>query len=189
MSTDAFQARRAALEEQFFKAHEDEVIAKMKERVQESLVRDEVHALTGISNEQVLEALAALKLGGGAAVLVMSLFPLVEVAWADGKPDARETKVVLNIATTLGIIPGTPAHAYLSRWLEEKPEPSWHTLWADYTHALVALMKPADKAMLKSSVLDRARVVAEASGGFLGVAWRVSEAEKAVLTKLEKAFA
>jgi tellurite resistance protein len=189
MSTDAFQARRAALEEQFFKAHEDEVIAKMKERAQERIVRDEIHSLTGINNEQVLDALAGLKISGGASVLVMSLFPMIEVAWADGKPDARETKVLLDIAATMGIVQGTAAHAYLSRWLEEKPEPAWHTLWAEYTHALVALMKPADKAMLKSSVLDRARVVAEASGGFLGVAWRVSEAEKAVLTRLEKAFA
>lgn len=188
MSNDAFHARRMALEEQFFLHHDEEVIAKMKADAQKTIARSEVHSLTGITNDQVLDALASLKIGGGAAVLVMSLFPVIEVAWADGKPDARERKMVLELAGTLGIKNDSPAFSYLSKWLEEKPEPAWHQLWADYTTSLVALMKPDDKVLLKNTVLGRARVVAEASGGFLGVAWLVSEAEKAVLEKLEKPF-
>jgi hypothetical protein len=54
--------------------------------------------------------------------------------------------------------------------------------------ALVTRMKPADIALLKATVLGRARVVAEASGGFMGLSWGVSEAEKAVLARLEQAF-
>jgi hypothetical protein len=49
-------------------------------------------------------------------------------------------------------------------------------------------MKPDDKAMLKATVLGRARVVAEASGGFMGLAFRLSETERAMLEKLEQAF-
>lgn len=74
------------------------------------------------------------------------------------------------------------------RGLDEKPELSWHPLWSEYVKALVAQMKPDDKAMLKTTVLDRARVVAEASGGFMGLAFRVSHAEEKVLQKLELAF-
>jgi hypothetical protein len=188
MSHDAFNDRRQALEEQFFKNHEEELILKLKQGAQRATAREEVHQLTGITNEQVLQALADLNIGGGAAVLVMSLFPVIEVAWADGKIDQRERTVILELARTLGLKPDAAGFAYLSRWLDEKPEPSWHTLWADYVRELVALMKPEDCALLKHTILGRARIVAEVSGGFLGTLWRVSDAEKAVLDRLEQAF-
>jgi hypothetical protein len=130
-----------------------------------------------------------LKVGGGAAVMVMSLYPVIEVAWADGSIDAGERGVILNLATTIGLKPDTAGFAYLSRWLDEKPDLAWHALWVDYVRELVALMAPDDKALLKATVLGRARVVAEVAGGFLGTLWRVSDAEQAVLQKLEQAFA
>jgi hypothetical protein len=189
MSHDAFNDRRQALEEQFFKHHDEELVRKLKEGVARASAREEIKHLTGITNDKVLDALADLKLGGGAAVLVMSLFPVVEVAWADGHVDASERKVLLDLASSVGLNRDAAGFAFLSRWLEEKPEPAWHTLWSDYVRELVALMKPEDRALLKATVLGRARVVAEASGGFLGVAWRVSEAEEASLARLEQAFA
>jgi hypothetical protein len=45
------------------------------------------------------------------------------------------------------------------------------------------------KQALKQDLLGRARVVAEAAGGFLGLGTRISSAEQAVLTELEQAFA
>jgi hypothetical protein len=41
---------------------------------------------------------------------------------------------------------------------------------------------------LKQDLLGRARGVAEAAGGFLGLGKRISSAEQAVLTELEQAF-
>ena len=187
MATDSFDERRKALEEHFFLLHDKILVEKMKEAALKAASKAELTHLTGITNEQVLDALATLKIGG-AATLVMSLFPIVEVAWADGKLDEKERKVILELAKSIGLDLGGAAFNYLSRWLDEKPEPSWHQLWADYVKALVAQMKPDDKAMLKATILGRARVVAEASGGFMGVAFRVSAAEKAVLAKLESAF-
>lgn len=181
--------RRQALEEQFFKQHDDELIARMKTSAAKAIARDEVHHLTGITNPLVLDALADLKVPGGAAVLVMSLYPVVEVAWADGAPGAAEQKAVLGIANSLGLKEGSPGSEYLTQWLKQKPEPKWHTLWANYVKALLPLMQAADREHLKQSVLGRARVVAEASGGFMGIAFVISEAEKATLRELEKAFA
>jgi tellurite resistance protein len=188
MSHDAFEDRRRALEEQFFQQHEDALIKKLKEASRRAASKEELKHLTGIMNEQVLDALSGLKLSGGAAVLVMSVYPLVEVAWADGSLDERERQAVLKLASDIGLAPGSPGHEYLDAWLQARPDPSWHGLWADYTSALVKLLKPDDVALLKATVLGRARVVAEASGGFLGVAWRLSEAEHAALQRLERAF-
>lgn len=187
MTHDAFDDRRKALEEQFFKQHNEALVKKMKDAADRASSKEELARLTGISNEQVLDALAGLRIGG-AATLVMSLFPIVEVAWADGKIDPKERKVVLDLSASIGLATDSAAYQYLTQWLDEKPEPSWHNLWEDYVRALCAKMKPDDKALLKNTVLGRARVVAEASGGFMGVAWRVSDTEQAVLKKLEHAF-
>lgn len=187
MATDSLDDRRKALEEQFFQKHEKELVAKMKDAAAKQSSKEELQKLTGISDEAVLEALANLKLGG-AATLVMSLFPVIEVAWADGNLDAKERAAIMEATKGIGLEQGSPAWEYLNKWLDEKPEPSWHELWAGYVKALCAKMKPDDKALLKATVLGRARTVAEASGGFLGVAFRVSDAEKRVLTKLEQTF-
>lgn len=183
-----FDDRRRALEEQFFKQHDEGLIEKMKESSQREATKEELKGLTGITNEQVLTSLADLKVGGGAAVLVMSLYPLVEVAWADGVIDQGERTVLLDLAASIGLKQGSPGFEYLAKWLSKRPEALWRSLWTDYVQSLVAMMKPDDKALLKATVLGRARVVAEASGGFLGVAWRVSEAEQAALAELDKAF-
>ena len=187
MAHDSFEDRRKALEEQFFQAHDQQLVQKMKDAALQAASKSELRQLTGITQEQVLDALAALKLGG-AATLVMALYPIIEVAWADGQIDERERRVILDLARTLGLSEGTPAAEYLAKWLVEKPELRWHALWADYVKALAAQMKHDDKALLKNTILGRARVVAEASGGFLGVAFRVSGAEAKVLTALEQAF-
>ncbi len=187
MSHDALEDRRKALEEQFFKDHNDALVKKLKDEADKQHSREELQKLTGIGNDQVLDALAALKLGG-AATLVMSLYPIIAVAWADGKIDPKERQVILDLSATIGLKAGTDAHGYLTKWLDEKPELHWHELWTDYVKALVEKMKADDKALLKATVLGRARVVAETSGGFLGLAWRVSDAEQRTLDKLEAAF-
>ena len=187
MATDSMDDRRKALEEQFFQQHEKELVQKLKDAAARESSKDELQKLTGISDNNVLGALAELKLGG-AATLVMSLYPVIEVAWADGTIDAKEREAIMEASKSIGLEKASPAYEFLGKWIAEKPEQSWHTLWVDYVKALVTHMKPDDKALLKTTVLGRALTVAEASGGFMGVAFRVSDAEKRVLAKLEQAF-
>lgn len=184
---ESLDDRRKSLEEQFFKKHDAELVQKLKDTAAKEASKAELQKLTGITDEAVLDALAALKIGG-AASLVMSLFPVVEVAWADGVIDEKERKALLDASKGIGVEQGTPAFEVLSKWVSEKPELSWFDLWADYVKALVANMKPDDKAMLKATVLGRCRTMAELSGGFLGLAFRLSDAEKRVMAKLEAAF-
>lgn len=187
MAIETLDDRRKALEEQFFKKHDEALVQKMKDAAAKEASRAELQKLTGITDEQVLDALAALKIGG-AASLVMSLYPVVAVAWADGAIDEKERQALLQASKSIGVEQGSSAFEFFSKWVSEKPEPSWYDLWANYVKALVANMKPDDKAMLKATVLGRCRTVGEASGGFLGVAFRLSDAEKRVMQKLEAAF-
>lgn len=185
--TDPFEARAKSLEDAWFARADEEAIKRLKEKMERAYTKKDIEQLTGITNEKVLDALADLKIGG-AAVLVMSYFPLVAVAWADGKIDEEEKKVILRLVAAMGASQGGPAYEYLEKWLAEKPDPSWMRLWTEYVQALCEKMKPEDKALLKNTVVGRARVVAEATGGIFGVLWSTSAAEKRVIEQLEAAF-
>ena len=188
MSHNSLDERRLALEEQFFAKHDAELVAKLKVSATQQATKAELQKLTGIANSQLLDVLASLNVGG-AATLVMSLFPIVEVAWADGVVDAKEHAIIDALAKAMGVDAQSPAHHYLDTWLKEKPEQKWHDLWAAYTKELSSKLSASDRELLKATVLDRARSVAEISGGFLGLAFRVSKAEQNVLDKLAAAFA
>ncbi len=188
MSNDAFDDRRRALEEEFFKKQNEALLKKLNDDVSRASSKEDIARLTGISNETVLNTLAEMKLGS-AATLVMSMYPLVEVAWADGVLDPHERKVALEQASNVGIKAGSEAAVFLARWLDEQPEFAWHALWADYVRELSKKLTTESRELLKNEVLGRARLVAEASGGVLGLGFNVSPAEKRVLEKLERAFA
>ena len=64
MSSDAFEDRRKALEDQFFKQQNDAALQKLKDQQARAATREEITRLTGITNPTVLDALANLKLGG-----------------------------------------------------------------------------------------------------------------------------
>jgi tellurite resistance protein len=187
MPTESLDDRRKALEEQFFQQHDKQLVQKMKDAAEKAASKEDIQKLTGITDDKVLESLAALKLGS-ASTLVMAAFPVVIVAWADGVIDEAERKALMDSAGSLGLEPNTPAWEYLSKWVSEKPEPVWFDLWTGYVRALVTNMKPDDKALLKASVLGRARQMAEVSGGFMGVAFKLSASEKKVIAQLESAF-
>ncbi|MEW6430677.1 MAG: hypothetical protein AB1730_04140 [Myxococcota bacterium] len=185
--SDPFEARAKSLEDAWFSKADEEAIKRLKSKMERAYTKKDIEQLTGITNEKVLDALADLKIGG-AAVLVMSYFPLVAVAWADGKILPEEKDVIQRLVASMGTAPGSPAYEYLEKWLVEKPEPAWMRLWTEYVQALCEKMKPEDKALLKNTVVGRARVVAEAAGGLLGVLWNVSDAERRVIEQLEAAF-
>ena len=185
---DAFDDRRKALEEQFFKAHNQKLVKKMQDAAQRKATREELQRLTGIAHEQVLDALVGLNVGP-AAVMMMSVLPLIEVAWADGDVDDQERQVILEQAHALGLEQGSDAGLVLAKWLDDKPDASWSALWTDYVKELSKKLSADDRAQLKTEVLGRAKLVAEASGKVLGITSGISKAEKKVLDRLAKAFA
>jgi hypothetical protein len=185
--SDALTDRRKELEETFFAKQNQELVEKLKAQKQKALDIEGIREITGIKNDEVLEKLIALKLDRE-TVSALSLFPLIQVAWADGAVDAKEQQAVLSAAAASGILKGSSAHILLESWLKLKPPAAMESAWTNYVKALVEGMKPDDKTMLKSELLGKARSVAEASGGILGMGSKISKAESDALKKLEAAF-
>ncbi len=185
--SDALADRRIELEETFFAKQNQELVAKLKAEKQKALDKAGIQEITGIKNDEVLEKLLSLKMDRQ-TVAALSLFPLIQVAWADGAVDTKEQEAVLSAAAASGLLKGSSAHTLLETWLKLKPPAALENAWANYVKALVEGMKPDDKTLLKSELLGKARAVAEASGGILGMGSKISKAESDALRKLEAAF-
>src|SRR3990172_5808857 len=97
MSSDALHKRERALEEEFFAKKNHQLRDKLKATFDQDVTREKLKAATGITNPVVLERLIALQVRGE-TMAAFWLYPLVEVAWADGKLDRKERDAILEAA-------------------------------------------------------------------------------------------
>jgi hypothetical protein len=188
MSEEFLGDRRKALEEEFFAKHNQQLLRQLRETTAAKAKHDALAAASGITDVAVLAQLAAVDLSSE-TVAALSLVPLVEVAWADGRLDDKERSALLAAAEHAGLSKDSASYQLLEEWLRQRPSPKLLAAWKAYVAALARMLDVQATQALKQDLLGRAREVAEAAGGFLGLGKRVSSAEQAVLTELEQAFA
>jgi hypothetical protein len=187
MSEDSLGDRRKALEEEFFAKQNQRLLKQFQETVAAKAKTEALAAASGITDAAVLAQLADINLSSE-TVAALSLIPLIEVAWADGRIEAKERSALLAAAEQEGIAKDSASYQWLEEWSKERPSPQVLAAWKAYVAALSRTLDAQAKQALKQNLLGRARAVAEASGGFLGLGKRISSAEQAVLTDLEQAF-
>lgn len=186
MSGDFMEDRRRALEEAFFAQHNEVLLRRMREADTTASRRQAIAAASGIADEAVLDRLLGLNMSSETAA-ALAMVPLVMVAWADGDIDERERVAILGGAVDAGLDEQSASYELLGQWLREPPSPELLAAWKIYVAAVAGALDDAGRRALKGELLGRARTVAEAAGGFLGVGRRVSPAEDAVLKQLEAA--
>ncbi len=179
--------RRRALEEEFFSRENEKLRQQLRARMESQAHREGLAKASGISHPEVLDHLVKLGLDAE-TVIALGLVPLIDVAWADGKMDERERLAVLSAAREKGIDDASPAGLLLASWLSAPPPPKLREVWIDYVRALCQKLAPKERSELRDDLLGRAREVAEAAGGFLGLGSKVSSDEQRELARLEAAF-
>jgi len=177
---------RKALEDAFFARENEKLRQRLRDLDQTKRRKEALAAVSGITDDAVLDRLAALDLTSE-TFAALSLVPLIAVAWADGSIDDQERAAVFARAADLGVAPGDVSHELFQRWLADRPPPALVALWKSYVRALADGMSPADRQAFKVKLLERARSVAEAAGGFLGLGSKVSPPEQRVLDDLASA--
>lgn len=150
----------------------------------ELIRRGELALASGISDEAMLRILLDLDIETS-VLTALSLVPLVEVAWADGKMDPEERSAILAASTDQGISPGSTAHDLLASWLKHLPRPELFEAWCSYIEAVLEPLTPGEREELRIGLVERARHVAEAAGGILGVG-PISGSERLVLARLDE---
>lgn len=184
---EILRERGRSLEDEFFRRED----ARLKERLQQAAkqanTREALTRASGLKNPAVIDRLIELGIAPE-TVTALSLVPLVEVAWADGSLDAGERAAVLQRLDTNQFPPDSPARALLESWLTHKPEGRLMDAWRQLVAGLAEQMSRQELAALRSGLLDGARAVAGASGGFLGLGSKISNAEEDAIARLESAF-
>ena len=188
MSDNFLGDRRQALEDSFFHQRDQELLARLKEAAAGTQVlRSELAAATGVDDDTFLDKLVDLGVQPEMA-LALSLVPLVQVAWADGKIQEGERKAILSAARDAGIEETTSSYVLLQGWLENAPGDELEATWRSYVEALIETLSASERRNFCEAALNRARAVAAVAGGVLGLGNKISASEKRVLDGLAKAF-
>lgn len=122
---------------------------------------------------------------------VLSLLPLVFVAWADGKIQKGEYVEIMKIAKERHYL-HKGGEKLLAHWLNEEPTPSYYEKGF---RALVELARSEDTIgeditpkNLKE-LLDMCMDVAKSAGGLWGKLWSVAPEEEVAIAKIASALA
>ena len=175
------------LEEAFFLRKDAELRAKLHQALENKEKRECLAAASGIHKEETLDAL--IKLGITPQTLAaFSLVPLVAVAWSDGELDGKEKAAILKAIHEEGIRTDGPAYQLLETWLDHAPGKEVLSTWKQYVAELGKTLDKGTRFLIHEGILGRARKVAEASGGFLGLGRKISASEARVLAELETSF-
>ena len=186
MADNVLEARRVALEEAFFRKENERLRERMKAEREREAARKALASELGLRDEALLDRLLELGIRID-TVEALALAPLALVAWADGKMEPREHDAVMRGAEGSGIAPGSPGYALLETWTKQPPPAELMESWRAYIQALVSELSADQRDALEERILGRAHAVAEAAGGFLGLA-KVSKEEETMLEELKRAF-
>lgn len=179
--------RGGAVEEEFFKRHEAVLLERRRVDEQRRAARAALAAASRITDEALLDQLVTLGITAD-TLIALSLVPLVEVAWADGKLEDSERRAILTAARAAGLGSESAGLRLIESSLSEHPPPRLRELWRHYIKSVCATLSPEEKETLRAEMLQRARSVAEAAGGFMGLGSQVPSQEEALLTELAQAF-
>ena len=182
MDSNPLGKRGESLEAAFFQKRDQELLEKLRQREGIRSTLDE----HGPEGADLADALDGIQMEPEHLV-ALSLVPLVAVAWADGTVEDKERKAVLDAARNAGIGADSPAAGVLESWLRHQPDESVITAWEGYIHGLKERLGPETSNRLKQLTMGRARNVAAAAGGVLGIG-SVSTQEEEMLKRLDAAF-
>ena len=162
----------------------DKLAKERRERQLKALQEQEQKDIAATLNTSDEVAAEALALGIDAATApVLPLIPLIEVAWADGSLSQKESEAVLEAARNKGI-KNPAALEFIELLLSKKPS----QLFFDRINRVIAAMVQEHGGDAGSTILEQAKAVAEASGGFFGLTNSVSDEEKELLDNFAKMF-
>jgi hypothetical protein len=179
---DAFADRGRALEEEYFHRREQELIAKLRQRVQADAATQQLGEQAGVADAEILQDLQELGYTPE-TVALLYLVPLVQVAWAEGGVSDRERTLIVEAARARGIEADTPADAQLAEWLTTRPSEKLFEQTMRAIRAILESRPEAEREASRTDLLSYSTAIAEASGGVLGLR-SVSSEERSLLARI-----
>jgi hypothetical protein len=186
MGKDIFEKREMYLEQEYFRKKEFDLLEKLKGVFQKKMDKESLRKASGVTNEELLDRMVDIQVKGE-MMAAFQLYPLVEIAWADGDLSESEARSVLAAGEEHGIKPGTKAHEMLEQRLHRGPDPEVRKIWFLYADELKKTLSPAELETFRADLLDRARAVVAATGHLERLLIDVG-GERRILAAIEKAL-
>ena len=181
---NTFETRGRALEEEYFRRREMELIEKLRQRGEQEARRQALSERTGVADQEILDDLLGLGYTPE-TVMLLHLVPLVQVAWAEGGVSDGERELIVRAARSRGVDEGSAADRELASWLATRPSDEF---FEKTLRAVAAILqgRPADeRTVSQGDLLGYCTAIASASGGILGFG-KVSDAERELLARISE---
>jgi hypothetical protein len=140
-------------------------------------------------DEAIIEALHSLGIDR-ASYKVIALLPLVEMAWADGKVQEEERRLILRIASDHGRLGGEGLRV-LENWLAFEPSPETKKRGSAIVAALLQRREGFGHTLMgghDQDVLEMVESVAKAAGKLFGIVSVMTPAERKALSDIGRAL-
>ena len=180
-------AKSRASENEYFLRKEKELTERLKAKAAAEARRKGLAEAIGLENDQILDVLHDMGFDRS-TVVILFLFPLLQVAWTDGEVSDEERELILIAAQTHGINEGDAAHEKLVGYLKNRPEPILFERALTVIKDLLNFQTAASKETTSTKLMDACERIAAASGGFLGVGSKISAKERQVLRRVASAI-
>jgi hypothetical protein len=184
METDLLRLARH-LEEAFYLENDPRLQESLREMRSLAKTSGLVAEVSALSDPRILFHLARLEVQPSTAA-ALAILPMAAVAWADGQVEPAEREALVRALDQVFFFE-TIDRDVVDFWLRVPPSEGLLTAWEAYARELGSRVGAEGRMVLRQRILDQARQVAEAAGGFLGIG-SICEAEQAVLARLGKAF-
>ena len=181
---DAFAERGRALEEEYFRKKDRELIEKLRRAAAADQERGELSKQTGVNDPVLLADLQEIGLTADTVVL-LPLVPAVELAWAEGGITPAERQLVLSLARSRGITEGSAPDRQLHTWMASRPTPEQFAKARRLLSALLDSGAPIAKDLTADQLVKYCEQIASASGGLFGLPMRaISMEERDLLSRI-----
>ena len=181
---DAFADRGRALEEEYFRKKDRELVEKMRRAAEADQARGELSKQTGVSDPAVLAELQELGFTAD-TVSLLPLVPVLELAWAEGGITPAERQMLVSLAKSRGIADGSAADRQLQAWMTTRPAPEVFAKAGRLISALLASGSGVAQGLTADQLVAYCEQIASASGGLLGLPIRaISMEERNLLTRI-----
>lgn len=182
MDKDSLGERGRALEDEYFRKKDRELVEKMRRAAEVDQARTRLGQTTGLNDPALLQELQELGFTAD-TVSLLPLVPVLQMAWAEGGVTREEREVLVRFARSRGIAPDTAADRQLTEWLANRPDEAVFARAGRLIRALLESGSPSAAALTADELVLHAEKIAAASGGILGLG-RISPEERALLKQI-----
>lgn len=177
-----FEERERGLENEYFHKKEMELIEKMRAKAAREEDQKQMQETTGVADREVLEALQDLGYTSD-TIRLLSIVPLLQIAWAEGGVTDDERKMILEIASSRGIAEDTKAYQQMMQWLENEPPQEFFDNTLRAVSYMIEALPEDQRQSSRQNLVEYCTQVAEVSGGILGFR-KISDEERLLIARI-----